>query len=166
MTRTLLAAAAILSGLATASWALDNNSAIEILGSGNDTRVDQRGTANNKSTVKQDGSGNTANIDQSSSNFTDENENSSFVEQIGANHKVQVTQGGAGNNNTSEILLKGDSNEVQIRQYEQFNQSFSRVETTGGSQNTIAVTQGGTGNTNTSSVLIGGSNNNAAVFQH
>jgi hypothetical protein len=81
MTRTILVAATLFSGLATASWALENTSGIEVSGSDNQIRVDQRGTADNISTVRQIGSGNTAHIDQFSASFTDKNENSSFVEQ-------------------------------------------------------------------------------------
>jgi hypothetical protein len=85
---------------------------------------------------------------------------------VGSSHRVEVTQRGAGNENHSEIYLQGSSNDVQILQYEQFSDNFSRVETTGGSQNVISVTQGGTGNTSSSSILINGSNNNAWVSQH
>ena len=139
---------------------------IEMLGSGNEARVDQRGDANNMSTVSQDGTDSRAHVDQFSANPTDQNENTSSIEQIGTGHFVEVSQGGAGNTNVSEIELGGSSNSVQIRQYEQFNDNYTRVEATGGSDNSISVTQGGTGNTSSSTVLIDGSNNTAWVSQH
>ena len=105
---------------------------IEMLGSGNEARVDQRGDANNMSTVRQDGTDSRAHVDQFSANPTDQNENTSSIEQIGTGHLVEVSQGGVGNTNVSEIELGSSSNSVQIRQYEQFNDNYTRVEATGG----------------------------------
>jgi hypothetical protein len=166
MTRIFIAIAAILFGFSSAARALENTSVIEILGSDNQTRVDQRGTADNMSTVKQDGAGNSAFVDQFTANPFDKNENTSYIEQIGDSHKVQVTQEGAGNINNSEIILSGNSNEVKIRQYEQFNDNLAHTYVTSGSHNIVSVTQGGTGNTSSSTITIGGNNNNAWVSQH
>ena len=154
-------------GLTSPSSALENSSAIEQIGSGNDARVDQRGTAINMSAITQNGSGNLANVDQHSTNFTDQNKNTSFVEQVGTGHKVNVSQGGAGNVNEFHIYLEGNSSTVQIKQYEQFNErNYTEVEVTGGHSNTVSVTQGGTGNLSWSSIVMTGQQQQCLGLQH